>query len=787
MAGSTDDPLTIYRAKRDFARTPEPSGSGEKRRGGPPVFVVQEHRARRLHYDLRLELDGVLKSWAVTRAPDLPPAGKRLAIRTEDHPLSYARFEGEIPEGYGAGEVRIWDHGTWTPTSDAAKGLSDGHLGFRLDGQRLTGRFALVRIETDKRGKESWLLVRPRKDTNRAAGPPAFVPPQLASLAETPPEGADWVHEIKFDGYRIQAQLGGEAPRLFTRSGRDWTDRYPSIVNALAEVRAESALIDGELVALDPGGQTRFDYLQSQDDAAELVYYAFDLLFLDGEDLRTRSLRDRKAALLRILPRNARRLRLSEDHAGPGGAVLAAACRMGLEGIVSKRASAPYRSGRGEDWRKSKCVGRDEFVIVGYRRSTVPGKAFASLLLAARKGGALAYCGRVGTGFDEREAERLAERMARLVRTQPALPVPADARREAVWLSPRLVAEIGYTEYTADGRLRHPRFLGLREDKPAEEVDMPPARPGLPEGPSAPGAQTVAGVRPTHPDRLLYPGQGLTKRQLAEYYLARADDILPHLAGRPLSLVRCPRGEGEPCFFQKHHTASTPDSLDSLAITEGSGTKASYLVIRTLEGLVATAQMGALELHVWGARRDRIEAPERIVFDLDPAPDLPFTEVKFAAVELRAVLETLDLVSFPLLTGGKGIHVVVPIARRSGWPEVKAFARGLARRLAAVAPERYLATASKAERAGRIFIDWMRNERGATAICPFSPRARPGAPVATPVSWSELPELDSASAFTILTLRQRLSRLRRDPWADYFSTRQYLTTSRIAAVTKARP
>ncbi|MBI1235047.1 MAG: DNA ligase D [Alphaproteobacteria bacterium] len=823
--GKIDTLLKDYKKKRDFAVTPEPEGAAGQERG--QRYLIQKHDATRLHFDFRLELDGVLKSWAVTKGPSLTPSDKRLAVRTEDHPVEYAGFEGVIPKGYGAGTVMLWDKGEWEPKEDPKKGLEKGELKFTLHGERLKGGWALIRMSDKGEKRENWLLIKekdehadedtdpvetwtesvetgrdleaisnegerykkgkdysgkppakrtpPRKDAKATGKPPDFTEPQLATLRDEPPEGADWLHEVKYDGYRLQALIGGGKVRLVTRNGKAWTDRYSPIADALASLDVDSAAIDGELVAVDEAGRSDFSALQraGEGDVA-LAYFAFDLLSLNGTDLKKEPLKARKTALKACLGKADGPIRYSEHIEGQGDEVIARACDMHLEGIISKKLDAPYRSGRGSGWIKSKCVGNDEFVLIGYRKSDKKGRPFASLLLGEYEGETLKYRGRVGTGFDEALFDSLSKKMKRLERkTPPVEDLPADAKRGAVWLTPDLVAQIAYTERTADGVLRHPSFLGLREDKPAKEVKMPA---------SGDGTATICGVRITHPDRVMYPGQGATKRAIAEYYAAHADRILEHVKDRPLSLIRCPSGRDGECFFQKHHNASTPHALKTVEIREKDGGKASYLKITDAAGLVGAAQIGGLELHVWGALADKVEEPERIVFDLDPDEGYDFGDLKTAARELRDVLGAMGLESFPLLTGGKGIHVIVPIERRNSWDEVKGFAKGLATKLAEADPDRYVAQASKAKRKGKIFIDWLRNERGATAIAPYSPRARENAPVATPVSWGELSRIKAANQFTLDNIDARLKRLKSDPWEGYDTVRQSLTKARLDAV-----
>ena len=831
--------LDEYNRRRDFRRTAEPPGKAGNRRAGKRnggAYLIQKHDASRLHYDFRLELDGVLKSWAVTRGPSLDPKDKRLAVRTEDHPLDYGDFEGVIPEGeYGGGTVMLWDRGTWEPKDDPREGLSKGKLSFHLRGERLTGDWALVRMRGKKKEKrENWLLVKERdaaadasgsllkrhtdsvasgrtmaqiaqsgavlgeeeersgKRRGKAAGTqgrarPTFVAPQLATLVDTAPQGGDWLHEIKWDGYRIQAIIDGGRVRLMTRNRKDWSDRFPAIRDLLKDLPAKRAVIDGEVVALTgeaaDGGMPRSDFAalqQAMESGAALCYVAFDLLHRDGDDLRKLPLHERKAALRDLigagLEGKGAELRFCDHLAGEGPAVHAHACDMGLEGIVSKRADRPYRSGRGRDWLKAKCARREEFVIAGFSPSDKKGRPFASLLLGSFENGDLVYRGRVGTGFDAEMMADLATKMRSLSRkTAPFEEVPATIARTARWVTPKLVAQIAYTERTPDGLLRHPAFQGLREDKAAEEVHLDRSE-------TDDTAAAGEGIALTHPDRVLFPEQGITKGDLADYLAAVADRILPHLARRPLSLVRCPQGRAKACFFQRHRMPGMPDAVHALPIVEKDGTKADYLYVEDAAGLRALAQFGVLELHIWGAPATDVEKPDRLVFDLDPDEGLDFAAVRDAARDMRDLLAALGLQSFPLLTGGKGVHVVAPLTPARGWEEVKGFARGLSERLAQAAPDRFVAKASKQARKGRIFLDWLRNERGATAICPFSPRARKGAPVAVPVTWDELARATSGGDYDMAKLRRRLGRLKADPWAGYFDCRQRITAAALKAV-----
>lgn len=820
-AGEIDDALETYEEKRDFDKTPEPRGRVRSEAGRR--YVVQKHAARRLHFDFRLEWEGVLKSWAVTRGPSLDPTEKRLAVRTEDHPVSYADFEGVIPSGYGAGVVMLWDEGRWEPVNDPASDFDKGVLKIRLMGQRLRGSWMLVRMRPKPGEKrENWLLIK-EKDRYAEKGsdvverfpasvstgrsleeikndvapnspvrkgrrsiPASFIKPQLATLVEHPPEGEHWLHELKYDGYRIQCLLNGGNVRLLTRNGNDWTERYPAIAARLARLTVDSAVLDGELVALDAEGRSDFGALQAPRAGQPLAYFAFDLLQLDGEELAGLPLDERKSLLQALVGKGDGVLRFSDHITGSGEGLLGKACAMGLEGLVSKMRDAPYRPGRSRAWLKSKCVGNDEFVIGGYRKSGKAGRPFSSLLIGEYVNGKLEYRGRVGTGFNETALQRLAAAMEPLERaTAPFDTVPPAARNRAVWLQPRLLAQVRYAEKTGQGVLRHPSFLGLREDKEVHEMknsestEKPSSSERAEDRTEANGATRIEGVRLTSPDKVMFPRQGATKRDVASYYQRHGERVLQFAKNRPLSLVRCPAGRDDDCFFQRHHRGSLPAHLHEIEIREKSGKPAAYLFVRSVKGLVATAQVGALELHLWGVRTDRLERPERVVFDLDPDEGLSFDDVRRASLELRDVLAAAGLETFPLLTGGKGVHVIAPLVRRREWGEVKMFARGLARRLAEAAPDRYVATASKEKRKDRIFIDWLRNERGGTAIAPYSPRARPGAPVATPVSWAELKRIESARAYTLDNIDARLSNLEHDPWKGYHELRQSITQAHL--------
>lgn len=805
------DSLSTYNAKRDFARTAEPRGKAGWTGKTSRRFIVQKHDATRLHYDFRLEMDGVLKSWAVTRGPSASPEDKRLAVRTEDHPLSYATFEGTIPAGeYGGGTVMLWDVGEWAPIEGKDKpDPNSGHLHIILQGQRMKGEWILVRLKPrGKERQESWLLrkvedefaggsddlvtrhvtsvssgrtmaeiaagkavvvgaalggaaekeARPKRAKRRGSTQalPAFVEPQLATLTDAVPTGQNWLHEIKFDGYRALAAVAGEKARLSTRSGLDWTEPFAPVAEALAAMDLPSCLIDGEVVALDAAGNPDFSALQAalRDGAVGggLHYFAFDLLSLAGEDLRALSLVERKARLATLLAKATPPIHLSDHVIGAGEQLFAAMCAAGQEGIVAKRADAPYRSGRTQGWLKVKCILRQEFVIVGWTKSSSRGRAFASLLLAQHEDGRLSYKGKVGTGFGSETMATVAARMKPLARDNAPLELPSADAKSVQWIEPQLVAEVAFAEFTADGRVRHGSFVGLREDKPAAEVTPERARAVVAEEDAAPL------VAISNRDRIVFPEAGFTKGQLADYYLSMAPVMLPEVARRPLSLVRCPQGRARQCFFQKHDSGAFGEAVHKVPIREKDGASEEYLYVEDSAGLQACVQMGTIEFHGWGTHVDDVERPDRLVFDLDPDPGVDYADVRSAATDIRDRLADLGLTSFAMLSGGKGIHIIAPLTRGHDWEVHKDFSRRFALALAMAEPDRYIATASKAKRKGLIFIDWLRNQRGATAIMPWSVRSRPGAPVATPVSWNELGDIERPDAFSMKDVEALLER-----------------------------
>lgn len=821
--------LDEYRRKRDFGRTPEPSGEPAQDRG-VGSFVVQKHAARRLHYDLRLELDGVLKSWAVTKAPSLDPADKRLAVQVEDHPLDYAGFEGIIPKGeYGGGTVMIWDRGRWAPHGDPHEGLARGKLGFTLTGDKLKGGFALVRMKGEGGGARNWLLVkerdeavrpgsdlgaeapdsvltgrdldaiakgadrvwhasRGRPDPSRLAGArrgplPERLDPQLATLAADAPQGGRWLHEIKFDGYRALCRLEEGHARLLTRRGLDWTDKFAALARAAEALPVTRALLDGEVVVLDAGGASAFEALQQaigEGRDRDMTYFAFDLLHLDGWDLRGVALEDRKRLLAALLGAAGEGpIRYSDHVDGRGPETLRKACAFALEGVVSKRRDRPWQAGRGRDWIKSKCLARQEFVIGGFTPPAGARGGLGAVLAGVWADGGLVYCGRVGSGFSAATLTDLHGRLMALRRDSPPFATPVADRQRVTWVEPELVAEVEFTQWTRDGMLRHPVFQGLRLDKDPREVvreaTAAPARPG-------PDVEArLAGTRLTNPDRPLWPREGITKRRLAAYCAEVADWMLPHIVNRPLTLLRCPQGNHAACFHQRHATAGMAAAIHTAPEPDRPGAE-PVLYVDGLDGLLALVQIGTLEIHTWGSRIDRMDHPDRLVFDLDPDERLAWERVVEAAFDLRRVLRELGLECFVKTTGGKGLHLMVPLARRHPFEAVKAFTKAVAEKLERDDPARYTANMAKARRAGRIYVDFLRNQRGATFVAAFSTRARAGAPVSVPLSWDELGSGLRSDHFTLETLPRRLATLDGDPWEGFTGLRQSITAAARRAV-----
>ncbi|HEX5767160.1 MAG TPA: DNA ligase D, partial [Burkholderiales bacterium] len=746
------DRLERYREMRDFEVTPEPRGKKLRARKNRLRYFIQRHDATRLHYDVRLELEGVLKSWAVPKGPSLDPADKRLAMQTEDHPLEYGEFEGVIPEKqYGAGEVVLWDRGVWTPEDkDPAAALAKGRLHLRLEGEKLRGSWILTRTSKGEE-RSSWLMIkrhdaaaRPGVDitverpesvkraprtAKRAsrAELPQFVTPQLATLVSQPPKSGDWVYEVKHDGYRMLARLSANEVRLFTRSGREWTQKLPQLARELGKLGLDGAWLDGEIVVLRPDGRSSFQALQNAFEGgadSKIVYYVFDAPFLEGRDLRQLALRERKARLRKALQPGGM-VRFSEDLAGSAQEILENACKLGLEGLIGKEAGSVYVPGRTRSWIKLKCRLTQDFVIAGYTRPGGSRQGFGALVLGVyERPGKLVYAGKVGTGFNDELLSDLSRKFSRLKRSDSPLENP-PRERDIQWLRPVLVAQVEYTERTDDGVIRQGSFMGLREDIPAKSVGM--------EAPqAAPERASARTMKITHPDRLIWPALGIRKIDLVEYFEQVGEWFLPHVAGRPLTLVRCPDGVEKKCFYQRHlNMGASPG--DVLTFKRLRSSKGYYIYVNRLQGVISAVQNGAVEFHTWGATVPEAQHPDRITLDLDPDPDLPWQQVMEGATLTRALVEGLNLRCFLKTTGGKGLHIVFPIERRNTWDEVKAFAESIAGFLVRAEPGRFTAKIAKQSRGGKIFVDYLRNAETASAVAAYSPRARPGAHVSTPL------------------------------------------------------
>lgn len=890
--------LREYARKRKFGETPEPASGGRaSRKGHQPIFVVQLHHATARHYDFRLEADGALKSWAVPKGPSLRPGEQRLAVEVEDHPISYAKFGGDIPEGhYGAGHVDVFDHGTWQPEEDdPLKAIAAGKLDFELHGKHLRGRWTLVR--TRRQGsKNQWLLLKRSDDEARdaeaddfldakmrkatvawrrahgqkadaqgkligrsaaatkkaaasktaprsAAGEkavakktatrkaarrnksggstkkseaafktkalaldgararplPAGFHAQLAMQKSTPPTGEAWLHETKWDGYRLLTDLDHGKAKLRSRNDLDWTARVPHIVEALQALPVRQARLDGELVALDARGDSDFAGLQQalkDGNGQRLRYVLFDMPGVAGVDLTRTPLLERKQLLEDLLADADEVLAFSTHVQGHGAEVFAAAGHRGLEGIVSKRVDSGYDSKRTPDWIKVKHANSDEFVIVGYTPPQGSRQGFGSLLLATQDKGELRYVGRIGTGFDDAMLRELTKKMKALAVADAVVEIPAHVplpARRIHWIRPKLVIEVAFRGWGGHRLLRQGSFMRLREDKNVDDLDMRSSKPASRKRVAAkkstakatsktavkntspkPAAANAGEVTITHASRVVYPDSKITKGDVADYYTAISKWILPELVERPLSMLRCPGGVGGECFFQKHHAATLGGSVKAIPLKEKDAGVDDYVYIRDLHGLLELVQMNTLEFHPWGARVDKPDAPDRIVFDLDPAEGVAWKAVVAAAREIRARLDEIGLQSFVRTSGGKGLHVVLPFRRGPSWATVKQFCESFADAMVALHPLQYIATASKAQRKDKIFIDWLRNARGATSVCSWSLRARAGAPVAMPLRWEELGRIRNGAAFDLKKALTRAKGLKADPWQDIAKLKQSL-------------
>jgi bifunctional non-homologous end joining protein LigD len=870
--------LARYRAKRDFSKTAEPSGDTKVKASKGLRFVVQKHAASHLHYDLRLELDGVFKSWAVTKGPSLDPHDKRLAVEVEDHPLDYGDFEGTIPKGqYGGGTVMVWDRGHWN-CEDPGRAYRKGKLDFTLDGEKLHGGWILTRMRKREGEKRTnWLLIKHRDEfaregkknklldedisvasgrsmdeiaAGKGRGPkpfvmakqarapanaewkshraaarapaakkrsrpaaarssrsprkkatkkrktaadqrmPSFIAPQLCTSVERPPAGGDWIHEIKFDGYRIQMRVESGEVTLKTRKGLDWTPKFGAIARTASKL--PDCIVDGEIVALDRRGSPDFAGLQaalSDGKTDDLIYFAFDFLFLKGQDLRQQRLADRKLALKKLIEKaygkDQAEIRYVEHFESGGEAVLKSACRMSLEGIVSKQAAARYASGRTDSWTKAKCRAGHEVVIGGWNSD---GSQFRSLMAGVYRGDHLVYVGNVGTGYGgEKVANLMPKLKAAASETNPFGGKDAPRKKAGMhWLKPELVAEIEFAGFTGAGMIRQAAFKGLRQDKPAKEVEAETPAPAnridiakpaparraksVRASSAASNGGVVMGVPLSRPDKILWPDEGhgaVTKLDLAKYFESVGAWMMQHLKGRPCSIIRAPDGIGGQRFFQRHSMKGGSNLLDEVSV---SGDRKPYVQIDRIEGLAAVAQSAGVELHPWNNQPGDPALPGRLVFDLDPAPDVDFEVVIDAAREMRDRLTNLGLVSFCKTTGGKGLHVVTPLARpkkgqRLTWADAKQFARDVCSQMASESPDRYLINMSKAKRTGKIFLDYLRNDQFSTAVAPLSPRARPHAPVSMPITWSQVKHGLDPIHFTIQTVPQLLKKSK--AWSDY--------------------
>jgi len=839
--------LDLYHSKRKFSETPEPRQKKVKKSGARPQtlrFVIQKHAARRLHYDFRLELNGSLKSWAVPKGPSLDPTEKRMAVHVEDHPISYADFEGTIPPGnYGAGTVIVWDKGEWIPLGNAEEDYAKGRLKFELRGEKLQGKWDLVRMHTRNEARESWLLIKSRDDQARPASeyniveampdsvltgtisdnlkaksrsafaqksklakqnsavtadrlgkkaPQALTQaPQLATLVDSPPKDSGWLYEVKFDGYRILARITAEGVHLFTRNGHDWSKKLSHLAHSIEAMALPSAWLDGEIVMLNETGIQDFQALQNAFEAGRtqsIRYFVFDLLYYNGRDLRTVPLKQRRDLLQRIIEQHpAELVQFSESFSAPSSELLTTACQMKLEGLIAKRADAPYTEGRTRDWVKLKCIQRQEFVIGGFTDSRAAGnRAIGALLLGVyEKNGQLRYAGKVGTGFTQESLAALKEKLNQLIIEKSPFTIFSGRKEPAHWVKPALVAEVVFAEWTRDGHIRHSSFQGLRSDKSAKTITQETAqanesKPPEPDARVAPAKMNrtnkskLSNIKISHPDRVIDEKSGITKAELADFYATLAPFLLGETAQRPTSLVRAPEGVGGEIFFQKHKGTLEIPQLRELDPSLMPG-HAPLITVDSHEALLNCIQMNVVEFHNWNARINAIEKPDRIIFDLDPGENIQWPQLVKATELMKGMLDEISLKSFLKTSGGKGLHVVVPLTPKDGWDTVKGFSAALVHHMAAVLPQLFVAKSGPKNRVGRIFIDYLRNGRGSTTVTAFSARLRPGLPVSVPVAWEELPHLKSSQQWHIRNLDAKIAQERLDCWSHYSKTRQTLS------------
>lgn len=803
-------PLKKYRYKRNFDKTNEPYGSLNPLSPVEPLmFVIQKHAARHLHYDLRLEVNGVLKSWAVPKGPSLDPTVKRLAVHVEDHPIEYGNFEGIIPKGeYGTGSVILWDKGTWE-IDPHHRQPSESSLAFILKGKKLKGSWKLVQLKNDPK---NWLLIKindkyaraeadynilneqpdsvkkrfgSKKEKNAPTLPkttqgvivdaiPSKIKPQLATLVSTPPISNDWLHEIKFDGYRLLGIIKNEV-KLITRGQQDWTYKFENIAKELNKLKLKNTIFDGEIVALNKHQQSDFQILQNalnNHDKTPLIYYIFDLVFYKGRDLSNVPLLERKNILKKILTQCDQNIIRYSDHVlGHGQEVFQKACQLSLEGIISKDIHGSYVEKRSKSWLKVKCSQRQEFVVIGFTKPQGQRSYFGSLLLAYYDKKQLRYCGHVGTGFSYDSLKHLYGILIKnLTKTSPIKDLSnIDQKYLVSWVKPSIIVEVEFLEWTQDGILRHPSFKGIRTDKTATKVSKE-IEQTVSNGVSN---KKSSRMKLTHPDKIIFPKQKITKLQLATFYQHIEKWILPYIINRPLTLLRCPQGADKPCFFQKHIEEADLEAK-SIYTIDIPHTKSSskYFFIKNIDGLLKLVQMSALEIHPWGSRVDKLENPDMIIFDLDPAAEVPWKRVIKAAFTIKEELESIGLRSFLKLSGGKGLHIVIPIIRRYTWEDILHFSKVFVKYLTSKYPDTFIDVMAKSKRVHKIFVDYFRNHRGATAIAPYSTRITENASIATPIGWDELTVKMKPNYFTINNLAERLDNLKADPWQDFFAIKQ---------------